>query len=214
MFTGIIQALLPVTSVESKPGLTTLGIPLLPVLGEGLQLGASVAIDGVCLTVCRMEGDLAYFDAMIETLRQTTLGKIQEGHKVNVERSMKAGDEIGGHTVSGHVKNTAEIVYVESTENNHAITFQTDPDTMKYLFSKGFVALDGASLTIVDCDKEKAQFSVYFIPETLRLTTFGYKKVGDSINLEIDATTQAIVDTVEAILGERLPEMIRSLLPG
>lgn len=212
MFTGIVQSLLPVTSLETKPGLTTLGIPMLPKLGENLQLGASVAVDGVCLTVSRMEGDLAFFDAMAETLRITTLGAVKQGGKVNIERSMKAGDEIGGHIVSGHVKSTAEIVQIESSENNHAVTFQADPSAMKYIFSKGFIALDGCSLTIVDVDKEKAQFSVWFIPETLRLTTFGFKQVGDSVNLEIEAKTQAIVDTVEAVLGDRLQEMVQEIL--
>ena len=212
MFTGIVQAMLPVTSLETKPGLITLGVPMLPTLGENLQIGASVAVDGVCLTVSRMEGELAFFDAMAETLRKTTLGQLKEGHQVNVERSMKAGDEIGGHIVSGHVKGTAEIVHVETSENNHAVTFQTAPENMKYIFSKGFIALDGCSLTIVDVDKDKAQFSIWLIPETLRVTTFGYKGVGDFVNLEIEAKTQAIVDTVENVLGDRLKDMVHEII--
>lgn len=212
MFTGIVQACLPVTSIETKPGLTTLGLPMLPVLGDDLQMGASVAVDGVCLTVCRMEGELAYFDAMVETLQKTSLGQVAEGKKVNVERSMKVGDEIGGHVLSGHVMTTATIVKVDDTENNRAVTFQVDPSWMKYIFPKGFIALDGASLTIVDVDKEQGTFSVYFIPETLRLTVFGFKGVGDKVNVELDAQTQAIVDTVENVLQDSLKGTIQSLL--
>lgn len=212
MFTGIVQACLSVKSMETKPGLTTLGIPMLPVLGDDLQMGASVAVDGVCLTVCRMEGEMAYFDAMVETLRKTTLGNLEEGKQVNVERSMKAGDEIGGHILSGHVMTTATIVKVEASENNRAVTFKVDPSWMKYIFPKGYVALDGCSLTLVDVDKVEGTFSVYFIPETLRLTVFGAKGVGDTVNVEIDAQTQAIVDTVENVLQDRLKETVQSLL--
>ncbi|HAA54328.1 MAG TPA: riboflavin synthase [Myxococcales bacterium] len=212
MFTGIVQAHLPISTLETHPGLYTIGLPMLPVLGEGLQLGASVAVDGVCLTVTRLEGEEAFFDAMQETLQKTTLGQCKLGTYVNVERSMKMGDEIGGHIVSGHVKHAVEIVDVKTTENNHVVTFQARPEDMPYIFPKGFVALDGASLTIVDVDKEKAQFNVWLIPETLKRTTFGHKGVGEFVNIEIDSKTQAIVDTVEHILEDRLNALLKDQL--
>lgn len=141
---------------------------------------------------------------MEETLRKTTIGSLKEGNVVNIERSATMGEEIGGHIMSGHVSTTAEIVAVETPENNKAMTFRVEPIWMKYIFSKGFIGLDGASLTVVDADKGKATFQVWFIPETLRLTKFGEKNVGDWVNVEIDPATQTIVDTVENLLKDRI----------
>jgi riboflavin synthase len=137
---------------------------------------------------------------MEETLRKTTIGTLKEDDNVNIERSARMGDEIGGHVMSGHVSTMAEIVHVEETENNKAITFKVDPEWMRFIFSKGFISLDGASLTVVDADKTNGTFQVWFIPETLRLTRFGEKGIGDFVNVEIDPQTQVIVETVESIL--------------
>jgi len=162
-----------------------------------------VAVGGVCLTATEIDGDRVRFDAMAETLRRTTLGALQVGARVNVERSYRVGDEVGGHIVSGHVTGTAEIVAVEATETNRAVTFRCDPSWMKYLLPKGFVALDGCSLTLSDVDARASTFRVWFIPETLRLTSFGQKTEGDLVNLELDSRTQTIVDTVESYLAAR-----------
>ena len=122
---------------------------------------------------------------------------------MNIERSAKMGDEIGGHPMSGHVSAMAEIVDVQESEHNKKMTFHIDPVWMKFIFSKGFIGLDGASLTVVDADKDRGTFKVWFIPETLRLTRFGNKQVGDKVNVEIDPQTQVIVETVERMMGER-----------
>jgi riboflavin synthase len=209
MFTGIVQALLPVVELVRSPGLLRIGLALPEAQRRGLALGASVAVDGVCLTVAEMAGERVYFDAMAETLRKTTLGSLAEGDLVNVERSASVGDEIGGHLVSGHVMGTAEIVAIERPEGNHAARFRVPAAWMKYVLPKGFIALDGASLTVVDTDRARGEFSVWFIPETLRRTTFGRKGVGARVNVEIDARTQAIVDTVEAVLPTMLAEATR-----
>lgn len=207
MFTGIVQACVEVASVDRRPGLVTFAIPLPERASRDLRVGASIAVDGVCLTVTSIAGERAEarvtFDAMEETLRRTTIGEIAAGRRVNVERSAALGDEIGGHLVSGHVTGTAEIAEVTTPENNHVVTFRVPPAWMKYILPKGFVALDGASLTIVDVDRAAGTFTVWLIPETLRMTTFGWKRVGDRVNLEIDARTQAIVDTVEQVLAAR-----------
>lgn len=203
MFTGIVKGLGHIITLSDAPGLRSIEVELPPGLGDNLQRGASVAIDGVCLTATEHQGDRVRFDAMAETLAITTLGRLQVGSPVNVERSYRVGDEVGGHLVSGHIAGLAPIVAIESTPTNHVVTFGADPAWMKYLLPKGFVALDGCSLTVSDVDRAACTFRVWFIPETMRLTTFGRKVVGDAANLEIDSRTQAIVDTVENYLASR-----------
>jgi len=207
MYTGIIQALCPVVSLTHKPGLVSFVVELSDKLLGGLQIGASVAIDGVCFTVIRIEENKVSFDAMQETLQKTTIGMLEQGDFVSIERSAKMGDEIGGHPMSGHVSTMAEIVDVQESENNKMMTFQVDLHWMRFIFSKGFIGLDGASLTVVDADKEKGTFKVWFIPETLCLTRFGNKQVGDKVNVEIDSQTQVIVETVERVMEAHLKEI-------
>jgi riboflavin synthase len=200
MYTGIIQALCPVVSLKEKPGLKSFVVAFPSSLTKGLQTGASVSIDGTCFTVVKIDGALISFDAMQETLVKTTISSLKEGDSVNIERSAKMGDEIGGHPMSGHVSTMAEIVSVEESENNKTMTFKVHPEWMRFIFSKGFVGLDGASLTVVDADNATGTFKVCFIPETLRLTRFGSKQVGDKVNVEIDPQTQVIVETIERIM--------------
>jgi len=212
MFTGIVKGLGTVVSGHARPGLATFVVEMPVGFMDGLSTGASVAIDGVCLTVTSINsspllpqggvggGPCVTFDAMGETLRLTTIGQIVEGSRVNVERSFRAGDEIGGHIVSGHVTGMGEIASVENPENNHVITIRVPPEWMKYILSKGFVGVDGCSLTVVNANRDASTFSVWLIPETLRLTTFGFKKAGDRVNIEIDSRTQAIVDTVTEVM--------------
>ena len=203
MYTGIIEALCPVVELTNKPGLKTFDVELPKNLLEGLKLGASVSIDGTCFTVTKINDARVGFDAMKETLEKTTIGSLEQGHSVNIERSAKMGDEIGGHPMSGHVSTMADIIKIEESENNKAMTFQVDPEWMHFIFSKGFIGLDGASLTVVDADKEKGTFKVFFIPETLKVTRFGTKQVGDKVNVEIDPQTQVIVETVERVMESR-----------
>lgn len=195
MFTGIVQGHYPVTRIEEKSGLRSFAVSLPFDLRAGLQHGASVAVGGVCLTVTRVDGEDVWFDAMLETLEKTTLGTLSLLDTVNVERSLKFGDELGGHLISGHVDATAEIV----VRDGERMTFRVDPALMPYILPKGFIALDGCSLTVVDPKDDT--FAVHFIPETLRLTTLGSRKAGERVNLEIDRQTQAIVETVRRHLA-------------
>ncbi len=205
MFTGIIQANVKVSTVVKKQELTTFGLTFPDDLLTGLEIGASIAVDGACMTTTQIGDDKqVYFDAMQETLQRTTIGVIEIGKCVNVERSFKVADEVGGHIISGHVHDMASIIEVNtSIPNNHIITFKAPHHLMKYIFSKGYVALDGVSLTIVNVNKTEQTFTVYLIPETLKRTTFGFKGKGDKVNIEIDTQTQAIVDTVERVLAEK-----------
>jgi len=201
MFTGIVKGLGTVVSVEDKPGLRTFVVEFPAGYSDGLQIGASIAIDGVCLTVTRVENSkgpaFVTFDVMKETLDKTTIGLVEVGSRVNVERSYRVGDEVGGHIVSGHVTGMGEIVDVETPENNRVVTLRVPKEWMKYVLPKGFIGLDGCSLTVVDVDKHAGTFTVWLIPETLRSTTFGFKRINDKVNVEIDSKTQAIVDTIE-----------------
>lgn len=194
MFTGIVQNRAPVRVEDRQPNLWTLSIPLTPKQRDGLAVGASVALNGACLTVTRLVGERAYFDVMMETLRVTNLGDLSDGDRVNVERAARFGDDIGGHVMSGHVHATVPILDIERPENNRVIWLGIRPEWRRYLFPKGYVGLDGCSLTIGEVKDDR--FNVFLIPETLAVTTFGEADVGQHVNLEIDAQTQAIVETL------------------
>lgn len=211
MFTGIVQGAFPIKSLQRKPGLLSLNIELPERLLEGLEIGASVAVDGICLTVTTVCEHWASFDVMQQTLALTTLGDLQQGDLVNIERSAKQGVEIGGHIVSGHVDGTVEVVAISEPENNRFVSYRAPAAAMKYLFEKGFVALNGCSLTVATVNREQHEFTVCYIPETLRVTTHGAKQIGDKVNFEVDRQTQAIVDTVENVLRSN-PELLQSVI--
>lgn len=207
MYTGIIQACLPVAKIQKLHGLLNFSLILPEELMSNIKNGASVSVDGVCLTVKEILDNEVFFDAMQETLNLTTLGILKTSHKVNVERSAIEGTENGGHHISGHVHGVVEIVHIEKTENNHVVTFKIAEDLSKYVFNKGFIALDGASLTVVEPNYSDNTFKVWFIPETLARTTFGFKAVGDKVNVEVDQSTRIVVDTIERILPQYLAKM-------
>jgi len=204
MFTGIIQALVPVETIDEKEGLKTfcVGLPDNNLAG-GLETGASIAINGVCFTVTRLDDGHVWFDAIRETLALSNINHLKPGSWVNFERSATANAEIGGHILAGHVTDTATLTTIEQGENNCRMTFAGKSAWMKYIFDKGFVALNGASLTVAGVDRERNMFSVNLIPETLQRTNFPLMQEGDQVNVEIDHQTQIIVDTVERVLQER-----------
>jgi riboflavin synthase len=199
MFTGIVQGKGTVVSIEIGNEITTFGIQVPST--EGLQIGASVSIDGVCLTATEFSGEIVSFDVIPETLEKTTLGQLEQGQYVNVERSLRYGDEVGGHLLSGHIIGRGIISKADNLGDGAQYSILTPPDVRKYLVSKGYVGIDGISLTIGDVSHN--QFDLHLIPETLRLTTIGDKQVGDAVNLEIDSTTMMIVETVERMMKER-----------
>lgn len=202
MFTGIVQGIAQIHSIEEKSHFRTQVVKMPQELMENLEIGASIANNGVCLTVTKIEGTLVSFDLMTETLRITNLGQLQQGDFVNIERAMKMGDEIGGHILSGHVYTMAKVIKRIASENNLQIWFELpDPNLMKYVLTKGFIAVDGISLTIGEV--ETNAFCVNLIPETLHRTLIGKREEGDFVNIEIDPQTQAIVDTVERYLAHK-----------
>ncbi|MBK4785919.1 MAG: riboflavin synthase subunit alpha [Pantoea sp. Pent] len=202
MFTGIVQGTAEIVAIEEKELFRTHTVRLPAELLPGLALGASVAHNGCCLTVTAIDGDRVSFDLIKETLRITNLGELQVGDIVNIERAAKFSDEIGGHLMSGHIMTIAEICKIIQSENNREVWFKLqDAEQIKYILHKGFVGIDGISLTVGDVTKSK--FCVHLIPETLERTTLGAKKLGHRVNIEIDPHTQAIVDTVERVLAQR-----------
>ncbi|WP_032093888.1 riboflavin synthase [Necropsobacter rosorum] len=203
MFTGIVQATAQIHAIDEKANFRTQTLKMPPELLPGLAVGASVANNGVCLTVTGINGDLVSFDLMMETLRITNLGGLQVGDWVNVERAMRMGDEIGGHVLSGHVYCTAKVAQRIPSPNNLQIWFELpQPELMKYILTKGFIAIDGISLTISEVNGQ--QFCVNLIPETIQRTLIAQRAVGEAVNIEIDPQTQAIVDTVERYLALRV----------
>lgn len=203
MFTGIVQGMAEVVAIEEKQDFRRHVVRLPQALTGGIELGASIAHNGCCLTVTEVNEDLVAFDLMAETLRLTNLGALQVGDRVNVERAAKFGDEIGGHAMSGHIICLARVEEVIRTPNNCTVWFGLPAEFTKYVFAKGYIGIDGCSLTIGSVDDNR--FCVHLIPETLERTIIQFRQPGDAINIEIDPQTQAIVDTVERVLAQRQP---------
>lgn len=202
MFTGIVQGKAQLAEIQPDEDLVRLAVRFPEGAIESVRPGASVALDGVCLTVTGQEGPVAYFDVMRVTLAITTLGQRQAQDWVNFERAMRGSDEIGGHLLSGHVADCGTITDIVDLGHGRLISISVPDALQSYLFSKGYIGVDGASLTIVECLQNG--FTVSLIPETLALTTMGDARVGQRVNIEIDSQTRAVVDTVERVLAERL----------
>lgn len=205
MFTGITRGTFPIARVERAPGRLSYAVALPEALTKGLEIGASVSIDGVCQTVVALQPDGVVFDAIDATLRVTTLDALQVGARVAVERSFRVGDEVGGHEVSGHVVGTGKVVEVRRDGGAHDLRIEVPAAWMKFIMPKGFIAVDGSSLTVGATGATDASgwFEVHLIPETIRLTNLGHKVAGSRVNIELDARTVAIVETVERVLAQR-----------
>ena len=203
MFTGIVQGLGRIKHIKDHGGVRRLQVQMPEGRDRDLEKGASIAINGVCLTVVDWNSDGVAFDVIDETLRLTNLLSVAEGDDVNVERAARFGDEIGGHVLSGHIHGQAEVAEVLETESNLAVWWRVPEHLAKYVLPKGYISLNGCSLTVGEVQKNEL-FSIHLIPETRAITTFGRVRVGDFMNLEIDSQTQAIVDTVERVLDQRL----------
>jgi len=212
MFTGIVQAVARVAAITDRPGLRSFRLAFPAGFAAGLEIGASVAVDGVCLTVTGRAGDdAADFDVMQQSLALTTLGGLAVGSRINVERAARDGAEIGGHPLSGHVDFQATLAGVRRPENNHVLRIAVPAAWMRYVFAKGYIAINGASLTVAEADRRAGWFEVWLIPETLRMTTFGEKAEGAALNIEIERSTQVLVDTVRDTLEERLGPLYPAL---
>jgi riboflavin synthase len=212
MFTGIVQGVASVAAITDRPGLRSFELALPTGFDQGLEIGASVACDGVCLTVTALpEPGLARFDVMQQSLGLTSLAALVAGSRINVERAARDGAEIGGHPISGHVDCLGQLLQLRQPENNHVMRIGVPASHMRYVFAKGYIAINGASLTVAEADRRERWFEVWLIPETLRMTTFGDKREGAALNIEIERSTQVMVDTVRDALEERLGPLLPAL---
>ena len=202
MFTGIVTDIGQVARVEERGALRRLAIACAYPL-ESIALGASIACSGTCLTVVATqgEGERALFevDAAAETLARTTVGKWREGTRINLERALKIGDELGGHIVTGHVDGIASLVAREDFDGTARLVFEAPRALSRFIAPKGSVALDGVSLTVNEVEGDR--FGVLIIPHTLKVTTLGERYAGDDVNIEVDLMARYAARLTEARIG-------------
>ena len=188
MFTGIVEALCPLAEVR-RGGVWRITVDL-GALAEGTKLGDSIAINGVCLTVAQLGGTRASFDAIGETIGRTNLAELSPGQRVNVERSLRVGDRLGGHFVAGHVDAVGTVRAKETLPAQTVLRVAIAPEVTRFMAVKGSVAIDGGSLTLVDVARDA--FAVALIPYTLAETTLGFKGAGDRVNVEADVLARYV----------------------
>jgi len=201
MFTGIVTAQGLIKRIHNQSNYTTLSIKAPKGFAHNLKRGASVAINGVCLTVKKESADNLEFDVITETLDKTNLKLLKKDEKVNLERSMIATSEIGGHLVSGHIFGVGVIKSIDDRGDTKDLRIQAPAAMMQYLFYKGYIALNGCSLTVGKV--LKSSFDIHLIPETIKVTNFQSLQKGDLVNIEIDQTTVNTVETIKKIMLEK-----------
>jgi riboflavin synthase len=189
VFTGIVEELGEITAVENLGDASRFRLRG-PVVTEGAQHGDSIAVNGVCLTVVEHEGDEFTADVMQETLKRSSLGALDVGSRVNLERPTAVGSRLGGHIVQGHVDGTGQVLSRTPSENWEIVKVSLPADLARYVVEKGSITVDGISLTVVEAGPD--YFTVSLIPTTLDLTTLGRKQPGDPVNLEVDIVAKYV----------------------
>jgi len=208
MFTGLIEAICTVKSVSRGDKAMALTIDLGKLANDSkvsstcsLQVGDSIAVNGVCLTIAKIDGSLAGFDVSKETLSRSALGGLGPISQVNIERAVKASERFGGHFVLGHIDGTATIKQVDRRGDFADISFSAGPELLDQMVAKGSVAVDGVSLTIASIDNNS--FTAALIPETLKKTTLGLAKIGNVVNIETDIIVKTIRKQLDKILPQK-----------
>ena len=196
MFSGIVQEFSKKTEVKSRDYGINLSVRVTKKFTKGLKKGDSVAVNGVCLTVKKFNSDTINFDVIHESLKLTNLKSLNSDLPLNLERSLKMGDEIGGHLVSGHIHSKGKILDFKKSKET-LLKIELPKSIKGYILKKGYVALNGISLTVVNVDSKS--FSVSLIPETLENTNLKFLKKGDLLNIEADQQTVAIVETIKKL---------------
>ncbi|MDI9581634.1 MAG: riboflavin synthase [Thermobispora sp.] len=195
MFTGIVEELGEVVALERGGGASARLAVRGPVVTAGAAAGDSIAVNGVCLTVTGLSGDVFTADVMKETLDRSSLGALEPGSPVNLERAVPAGGRLGGHIVQGHVDGVGTVLSREPGDNWEIVRFSLPPALSRYVVEKGSIAVDGVSLTVVEAAGDS--FTVSLIPTTLELTTLGRKRLGDPVNLEVDVIAKYVERLLE-----------------
>lgn len=209
MFTGIVFGKARIEAIDDCRGVRTLEINFPEGFCEALEVGASVSIDGVCLSVTEILSSIRVkFDVVLQSLMVTTLSQSKVGDWVNVERAAKDGAEIGGHPISGHIDFSTQVTALTQIENNYRLRLALPEGWQKYVFAKGYIAINGASLTVSQVNKDEGSFELWLIPETRRVTTFRDIAPGDWVNIEISRETQVVVDTIQTTLQESFGSLL------
>lgn len=198
MFTGLVEELGRIKSIARGAKSVRLTVEAREIMSD-VKLGDSIAVNGACLTVVDFGHTWFTADVMPETVERTVLAKLKSGDKVNLERTLRLGDRFGGHMVSGHIDGLGTISSLQKDDNAVIVGITAPADIMKYIIKKGSVAIDGISLTVVECGADR--FTVSLIPHTAAMTTLGFKKLGEPVNLETDI----IGKYVEKLLGLQAP---------
>ena len=201
MFSGIVQTVGKIESIKDKNHIKTIRIETHGDYLKDIAIGQSVSVDGVCLSLVKKNNEYCEFEAVEETINRTTLGSYKQGTKVNLEKSLKFGDTVGGHFVSGHIHTRGRIVEVELVGESKNILVEIEEKWIKYLTEKGYISVNGASITIGKVSKNT--FYIHLIPETLKTTNLDELIYDNYVNLEFDQTTIAIVDTTERLINQK-----------
>ena len=202
MFTGIVTEQGEITQISKQKGYLSFRIKTSEKFRKGLIIGASVSVNGACLTFKKRVGGNIEFDVVEETLGLTNLRALKTGSMVNLERSMKASSEIGGHLVSGHIQGIGIVTKIDKLSDKvRDIKIKLSKNLMQYVIYKGYIAINGCSLTIGKVTKD--EFSIHLIPETLEITNLSNIKIGDQLNIEIEQTTFTTVETIKKVLIQK-----------
>ena len=201
MFSGIVQTVGKIESIKDKNHIKTIRIETHGDYLKDIAIGQSVSVDGVCLSLVKKNNEYCEFEAVEETINRTTLGSYMQGTKVNLEKSLKFGDTVGGHFVSGHIHTRGRIVEVELVGESKNILVEIEEKWIKYLTEKGYISVNGASITIGKVSKNT--FYIHLIPETLKTTNLDDLIYDNYVNLEFDQATIAIVDTTERLINQK-----------
>ncbi len=199
MFSGIVSGIGSVKSIKYKNDIISIEVKAQKNFSKKLKKGASVSVDGVCLTAISSDSDTIKFDVIEETLSRTTIGSFVKGQKVNLERSMTASSEIGGHLISGHIHCVSKIISINEKKSSKDMKISIPKGLDKYILEKGYIGINGCSLTVGKVFK--TNFNIHLIPETLKVTNLDLLKERSLVNIELDQNTVTIVDSVEKILN-------------
>ena len=198
MFSGIVQETGIVKDFLKENDVYRLSLNCSSEFTSGLKKGASVSVNGVCLTIKDNNPDILRFDLVEETIKRTNFEMIESGDNVNLERSLKMGDEIGGHLISGHIHGISKVISIEMRDESWDVEFSVEPFMKDYILHKGYIAINGCSLTVGEMNDKS--FMIHLIPETLSITNLFQLKQDSSVNVELDQNTIVIADTVKKYL--------------
>ncbi|GMT47797.1 MAG: riboflavin synthase subunit alpha [bacterium] len=209
MFTGIIQEMGTVSGIDKKVNIARLGI-VSGQVARTADIGDSISVNGVCLTITSLQQGIMLFDLSAETLKTSNIGMLKKGDRVNLEPALRPSDRLGGHFVTGHIDGLGSIKRKNRIGNTIEIEIGASEEVIKYIVKKGSIAIDGISLTVVDV--ERGSFKVVIIPHTENITTIGQKGVNDTVNLEVDILGKYVAKFLNITTTEEKDDKLLTIL--